>query len=726
MIHQLIWQKIRRIRKSNGKAIDNHQRDNYDEDKTQGIRNSDSDEHDTAFSTPNTSTIKIITDEPTLDDALDFDSYSKELAEIIKNSSPRFAVGIFGGWGTGKTSLMKMIEINLLKGDYIFNWKHIPGYNNDNYNLKDYLTKSFPNLEWIYRKQFVKSADGKTVSINNNNRSISISIDKKENTFVFMSINGNPFNKEFIVKKGAGDSDNKLNVYKREKDILTVWFNAWKYENEKYLAVVPFLRTIKITLDNDKDSKTGKSWDSVRVALENTFRAFTESTNISLGLGSYGSTQINLSKFTDVFRADGYAKVGGENVYYHKHVTDYLEDSLSKLRQNNSNSRIVVFIDDLDRCRPKQALEVLDSIKTFFDIEGIVYVVGMDSDSINSIIQEKYGNRDSDIKKAKNGLDYLQKIVQLPFQIPAWKENDISNYIDKIISKGLEGSYLIDEFKNNKDLIVKAVEHNPREVKRFINNIVLAKSVITDEKEPIDKLVVVQALIYRREWQKFLELITPSKARKKFLSQYVKLKDKLKDITNDEQLDSLGKDLSSGVQVAGSDQVASFKENLQIYRELIKQGNNLMNFLEPAADILDRIEDIEKYRRAFDVIKIKATDLEDQEDNIHKIHFEHLSNKALESLYKEAVLFASEQTDISEKDIRNWCDEKLITSSGTRSLIHIDPDNVGMNKVVEILESKHLVKSLKRAGAIWYELCHDRLIDTIKDSNKKYKMKKDH
>ncbi|PWU81731.1 MAG: hypothetical protein DLM72_05375 [Candidatus Nitrosopolaris wilkensis] len=57
--------------------------------------------------------IKIITDEPTLEDALDFDSYSQELADIIMNSTPRFTIGIFGGWGTGKTTLMKMIEKKL-------------------------------------------------------------------------------------------------------------------------------------------------------------------------------------------------------------------------------------------------------------------------------------------------------------------------------------------------------------------------------------------------------------------------------------------------------------------------------------------------------------------------------------------------------------------------------------------------------------------------------------
>ena len=456
------------------------------------------------------STIKIITDEPTLEDALDFNSYSKELADIIRNSTPRFAIGVFGGWGTGKTSLMKMIEANLLKGNYVFNWDRNPKFDDDyNNNLKNYLITNFSNLDWIYNKLFVKSADGKTISINSdngNNQSLSISIDSKS-IFVSMLINGKPFNNEFIVKK-EGD---ELNVYKRERNILTVWFNAWKYENEKYLAVVPFLRTIKITLDNEKDSKTGISWERVSQALDNTFKAFIDSTNMNFGLGSLGSTQINLSKFIDILKADGSAQIGAEKVFYHKHVTDFLEESLCKLRQRNINRRIVVFIDDLDRCHPKQALDVLDSIKTFFDIEGIVYVIGMDSDSINSIIEEKYG-KDSDVK-VKKGLDYLQKIVQLPFQIPTWKEEDISNSIDKIISKGLEGSDLVGRFKKSKDLIVSAVQSNPREVKRFINSVILAKSVIRDENENIrdenenfDKLIAYQALAYHHEWSTFLRI----------------------------------------------------------------------------------------------------------------------------------------------------------------------------------------------------------------------------
>ena len=62
---------------------------------------------------------KIIPDGPITDfkkpSSLDFNKYSKSLANIIKNSPPTFSVGVFGGWGTGKTTLMRMIKDELSK-----------------------------------------------------------------------------------------------------------------------------------------------------------------------------------------------------------------------------------------------------------------------------------------------------------------------------------------------------------------------------------------------------------------------------------------------------------------------------------------------------------------------------------------------------------------------------------------------------------------------------------
>src|SRR5919108_2032570 len=98
-----LWLKAR---KKQSKPIESYDKE-HDDRGDQSLKNNDS-------SNSNASALKIITDEPSLeDDAFGFDGYTQKLADIITNSNPRFAIGIFGGWGTGKTTLMKMIEKKL-------------------------------------------------------------------------------------------------------------------------------------------------------------------------------------------------------------------------------------------------------------------------------------------------------------------------------------------------------------------------------------------------------------------------------------------------------------------------------------------------------------------------------------------------------------------------------------------------------------------------------------
>ena len=98
-------------------------------------------------------------------------------------------------------------------------------------------------------------------------------------------------------------------------------------------------------------------------------------------------------------------------------------------------------------------------------------------------------------------------------------------------------------------------------------------------------------------------------------------------------------------------------------------------------------------------------------------------NQALEDFYEEAIHEAIKQTRVKEKEIRKWCQDKLITSSGTRSIIHREHNSTGglNNSVVDILESKYLIRREWRSGASWYELTHDRLIKPIREANRKWK-----
>lgn len=53
---------------------------------------------------------RILLDTPSTNPGLGFDHYAEALATVVRNSDPRFAVGIFGDWGSGKTTLMDAIR----------------------------------------------------------------------------------------------------------------------------------------------------------------------------------------------------------------------------------------------------------------------------------------------------------------------------------------------------------------------------------------------------------------------------------------------------------------------------------------------------------------------------------------------------------------------------------------------------------------------------------------
>src|SRR5262249_56703236 len=98
-------------------------------------------------------------------------------------------------------------------------------------------------------------------------------------------------------------------------------------------------------------------------------------------------------------------------------------------------------------------------------------------------------------------------------------------------------------------------------------------------------------------------------------------------------------------------------------------------------------------------------------------------NQALASFYDQAVRSTSRARGVREGKLRRWFSECLITPAGTRGLIYRGPtETEGIpNEVVDELEGRHhLVRSEMRAGAMWYELSHDRFLRPIMESNRRW------
>lgn len=84
---------------------------------------------------------------------------------------------------------------------------------------------------------------------------------------------------------------------------------------------------------------------------------------------------------------------------------------------------IVVFIDELDRCKPDFAVSIIERIKHFFDVPNIVFVLLLNRDQLEKAVQGVYGSE-------TDGSAYLGKFVNLFLKLPKVKPSDYSSERD--------------------------------------------------------------------------------------------------------------------------------------------------------------------------------------------------------------------------------------------------------------------------------------------------------
>jgi len=334
----------------------------------------------------------IVNDQPTEKDALDFTPYVETLADIIQTGKTPLTIGVFGTWGSGKTSLMKMVKNQL------------------------------------------------------------------------------------------------------PKDFTVAWFDAWKYDKEETLwraLLLSVLAQIKETAKNQKnfvntiellETKLYRDIDiekvgGVKVDLLKLGGIFAKGT-VQLGLSFIPGGAI-LGKFVDDLQKSGSKAltddftqaIQRERTKIHIEQVRFLEQFQDEfntiVQQLIKPKRLVVFVDDLDRCLPDKAIQVLEAIKLFLDVENCVFVLGIDQDVITRGIEMKY----KEFKDQKSvdgqpgftieGINYLEKIIQLPFQIPPIAPSGMEKFIRSLST----------EWPNEEcpKVFEVGLGDNPRQVKRTVN-----------------------------------------------------------------------------------------------------------------------------------------------------------------------------------------------------------------------------------------------------------------
>ena len=136
---------------------------------------------------------------------------------------------------------------------------------------------------------------------------------------------------------------------------------------------------------------------------------------------------------------------------------------LSKILEKKNKKPLIIFIDELDRCRPDFALSLLERIKHLFSVDGIVFVLSIERKQLENSLKAIYGG-ELDVQ------NYLRRFIDLRITLENNKDNVIE-FVKKEIHKiGLadilklrEADYeffgeLLNLFANNFSIELRAIK----------------------------------------------------------------------------------------------------------------------------------------------------------------------------------------------------------------------------------------------------------------------------
>jgi predicted KAP-like P-loop ATPase len=215
-------------------------------------------------------------------------------------------------------------------------------------------------------------------------------------------------------------------------------------------------------------------------------------------------------------------------------------DDFREMIEKSEIDKLVVIIDDLDRCAPDRLIENLEAIKLFLNVEKTAFVIGADPRIVRHAIEHRYKTdtiENADDPESRNKRivsDYLEKLIQIPYYLPKLTDNEVETYLTLLFCKKAMGddfSKVINAFKSNREnnrydvfglgdiqeltteqqmkvltesvsliaslspIITEGLKGNPRQIKRFLNTFTLRNRLVKVAKLSDFKIDILAKLM---------------------------------------------------------------------------------------------------------------------------------------------------------------------------------------------------------------------------------------
>ncbi|MCX6075898.1 MAG: P-loop NTPase fold protein [Campylobacterales bacterium] len=240
---------------------------------------------------------------------------------------------------------------------------------------------------------------------------------------------------------------------KKEHNVNSIYFSAWEDDFSKEPLISILGEINKYISDNfENTSEVAQKFDKVKEfggkVLKRGIPAFVKGAtsgllDIDKGLeDAIGAISEQATKEL----IDKYSK--------DKEVTQKFKEAISELLENIDNTKpFVVFIDELDRCRPLYAIELLERVKHIFGIDGLIFVLSIDKKQLSESIKSQYGNIDAN--------SYLKRFIDLEYNLT-------NNNIDEFCDNLYYSVYELDNVLTSKEIKKESREYNELSILKYL------------------------------------------------------------------------------------------------------------------------------------------------------------------------------------------------------------------------------------------------------------------
>lgn len=291
------------------------------------------------------------------------------------------------------------------------------------------------NYDLLERDKIIKQMANTILNCNNNSKFV-------------ISLKGNWGSGKTTILNNVKDKLNKKNL------VFIDDFEPWVYGDKKSLLVAFFDTIMKNINCGFRINEINKF---TKIYLK------TISTNIGYSADDLFDNNINIDRIKDI-------------------INNYLE---------SNNKKIVLVLDNLERCSSEHILFILRTIHNLFDFKRIIYILSYDE-----IAMKKHFESKLDIDYA-----YLEKMVQMEFSVPKLNENVLRNVMGKCLNNYLKHSKYTSKDSEQQEIIKNIIDNvkDLRDFKRIINSTFNASFNNTQDLNSIDMLLIETIAIKNSE-----------------------------------------------------------------------------------------------------------------------------------------------------------------------------------------------------------------------------------